>query len=112
MSKENVERIRREWKENDARRDAGLTIPEDLKRFIDLEYGPYEDRRLSNVLSENINGKINTYLNISKGISNFRRFRKRILLALNPKNFYSITDVLYSDKRQGKKRGPYKKTGE
>ena len=82
------------------------------KEILNSFMRPYEDRRLSNALSENINGKINTYLNISKGISNFRRFRKRILLALNPKNFYSITDVLYSDKRQGKKRGPYKKTGE
>ncbi len=46
MSRENVEHIRREWKENDARRDAGLTIPEDLKRFTDLNYGPYEENLL------------------------------------------------------------------
>ena len=69
-------------------------------------------RKLSNAFCENINGKINTYLDISRGINNFKRFRKRVPFALHPKIFYSITDVLYSDKREGKKRGPYKKIKE
>lgn len=34
------ERIRIEWKEGDAKRDAGLTTPEDIERFDDIQYGP------------------------------------------------------------------------
>lgn len=73
---------------------------------------PYDDHKLSNAFCENINGRINTYLNLSRGIINFKRFRKRILLALNPKIFYSITNVLYSDKKEGRKRGSYRKVKE
>lgn len=32
--------MRREWAINDARRDAGLTTPEDIERFDTLSYGP------------------------------------------------------------------------
>ena len=73
---------------------------------------PYNDRKLSNAFCENINGKIDIYINVSRGITNFTRFRKRVLFALNPKIFYSLTSVLYSDKNKGKKRGPYKKIRE
>lgn len=34
------EQLRTEWKVNDAKRDAGLTTPEDVKRFDDIQYGP------------------------------------------------------------------------
>lgn len=70
---------------------------------------PYDDRKLSNALSENINGQIRTYLSISNGITNFIRFRKRCIFALNTKIFYSITDKLKTDKSQGKTRGSYNK---
>jgi len=70
---------------------------------------PYDDRKLSKTLTENINEKLKTYIQISKGISNFKRFRKRCIFALNKKVYYSISDSLCSDKRMGKKRGPYKK---
>ena len=82
------------------------------KEILNSFLRPYEDHKLSNAFCENINGKINTYLDISRGINNFKRFRKRVLFALHPKIFYSITNVLYSDKREGKKRGPYKKIKE
>lgn len=65
---------------------------------------PYDDRKLSNALAENMNSKLRSYMSISNGISNFTRFRKRCILALNPKVFYAITDKLRTDKRQGKKR--------
>ena len=32
--------MRKEWAINDAKRDAGLTTPEDIKRFDDIQYGP------------------------------------------------------------------------
>ena len=38
---ENVEKIRREWKIGDDKRDAGLTTPEDIQRYDDISYGPY-----------------------------------------------------------------------
>ena len=31
--------MRREWKINDAKRDAGLTTPDDIQRFDDIQYG-------------------------------------------------------------------------
>ena len=73
---------------------------------------PYDDHKLSNAFCENINGKIRDYLSVSRGIANFTRFRKRILYALNPKIFYSLSGVLSSDKKEGKKRGQYRKTRE
>ena len=73
---------------------------------------PYDERKLSNAFSENINGKIASYLIISRGITNFERFRKRVLFALNPKIFYSLTNILKSVKRTGKTRGPYRKVKE
>lgn len=59
---------------------------------------PFNNRKLSNALSENINGQIRTYLTVSNGVTNFTRFRKRCLLSLNKKVFYSINDQLKSDK--------------
>jgi len=34
---------------------------------------PYENRKLSNAYSENINGKILTYVTASRGLGNFKR---------------------------------------
>ncbi len=71
---------------------------------------PYEDnRRLSNAYTENINGKIRTYINVSRGIKNFDRFRKRVIYALNPDISYALTSNLHSEKYTGKARGPYEK---
>lgn len=71
---------------------------------------PYGDRKLSNAFSENINSKIRTYLAVSNGISNFQRFRKRVIYALSPDVYYALTPMLKSDKRHGKSRGTYRKT--
>ncbi|MDL2276911.1 ISL3 family transposase [Breznakia sp. OttesenSCG-928-G09] len=70
---------------------------------------PYHNRKQSNALAENINGKIRSYLALIYGAVNFQRLRKRVLLALNKKVFYSISDRLESDKQEGRKRGPYNK---
>ncbi len=56
---------------------------------------------LSNAFCKNINGKIDTYLGISGGINIFKIFTKRILLTL----VYLISNILYSGKKKGKKRG-------
>jgi len=70
---------------------------------------PYENRKLSNAYSENINGKLRTYITVSRGLGNFKRFRSRALFALNPKIYFAISDTLKSNKRTGRKRGPYNK---
>lgn len=71
---------------------------------------PYDKHKLSNALTENINGKLNQYVIISKGLTNFKRFRKRVLYALNSSAYFSISDKLRSDKYTRPKRGPYNKT--
>ena len=70
---------------------------------------PYENRKLSNAYSENINGKLRTYITVSRGLGNFKRFRCRTLFALNPKIYFAISDNLKTNKRIGRKRGPYNK---
>ena len=79
------------------------------KEILNSFLRPYDKHKLSNAATENINGKINTYINVSHGISNFTRFKKRVLYALNPKVKYSITKNLKSDKYDSKPRGPYNK---
>lgn len=70
---------------------------------------PYENRKLSNAYSENINGKLRTYITVSRGLGNFKRFRCRTLFALNPRIYFAISDNLKTNKRIGRKRGPYNK---
>lgn len=70
---------------------------------------PFDNRKLSNALSENINSQIRANLSVSRGTANFDRFRKRMIYSLNKKVFYSATEHLKSDKRVGKPRGSYKK---
>ena len=70
---------------------------------------PYDDRKLSNSFTENVNGKLRTYLSVSRGISNFNRFRKRVLYALSKDVQYALSSTLTSDNITGKKRGPYNK---
>ena len=65
---------------------------------------PFDDRKLSNALAENVNSKLRTYLSVANGISNFTRFRKRVLLALNPNIYSAISDTLKSDKVSRTKR--------
>lgn len=40
---EQVLKIRTEWAVSDMLRDAGLTTPDDIKRFDNVQYGPYGD---------------------------------------------------------------------
>ncbi len=68
--------------------------PEIINSFL----RPYGDRKLSNALAESINARLRTYISVANGFHNFIRFRKRVLLALNPKITYSISSVIKSDK--------------
>ena len=71
---------------------------------------PYDDRKESNALAENINGSLREAITVSRGLSNFDRFRARSIYSLNKHLTYSITDNLKSRKREGKERGQYTKT--
>lgn len=72
---------------------------------------PYDDRKQSNALAENINQKLNTLIDISNGLSNFERFRARAIYCLNHNIGYSLTNHIHRfNKREGKPRGKYKKT--
>ena len=79
------------------------------KEILNSFLRPYGHHKITNAATENINGKINTYITVSHGISNFTRFRKRVLFALNPKVKYSISKNLKSDKYDSKPRGSYNK---
>ena len=70
---------------------------------------PYENRKLSNAYSENINGKLRTYITVSRGLGNFKRFRCRTLFALNPRIYFAILDNLKTNKKIKRKKGPYNK---
>ena len=52
------------------------------------------------------------HLRKSRGITNFERFRKRVLFSLNPKINYSLTSHLKNDSLKNKPRGPYNKVKE
>ena len=41
-----IQKLRLEWAAGDAKRDAGLTVPEDVTRFTDLRYGEYAENLL------------------------------------------------------------------
>ena len=46
---ERIEKMRKEWAANDAKRDAGLTVPEGLKIYKDISYGPYGEWNLLDI---------------------------------------------------------------
>lgn len=80
------------------------------KEIINSFICPYDKHRLSNALAENINGKIGSYVNISRGLTNFKRFRSRVIFALNPEIHYALCSRLCSKQNPGRKRNHYNKT--
>lgn len=70
---------------------------------------PIDNHRLSNATAESFNKQIKDYIAISNGVTNFHRFQKRIMLALNKKVYWSISTNLTSNKLPGKPRGKYNK---
>ena len=70
---------------------------------------PFNGKKLSNSPAENINGSLRTYLTISKGIGNYQRFRKRVLLELDKDVNYALRANLPRHQQSKPKRGPYDK---
>ena len=84
-----------------------IILMNDWKTEIINSFHRPEGHKQSNSLTENINSQIRTYLAVSRGISNFERFRRRIIYCLNDNVFYSCTSFLTTLKSEGKKRGTY-----
>ena len=60
--------MRREWKINDAKRDAGLTTPDDIQRFDDIQYGPDPvENKLDVYRPKNTQGKIPVIVSVHGG---------------------------------------------
>ena len=60
--------MRREWKINDAKRDAGLTTPDDIQRFDDIQYGPdLVENKLDVYRPKNAQGKIPVIVSVHGG---------------------------------------------
>lgn len=60
--------MRREWKINDAKRDAGLTTPDDIQRFDDIQYGPDPvENKLDVYRLKNAQGKIPVIVSVHGG---------------------------------------------
>lgn len=64
---ETIKKMRLEWAEGDAKRDAGLTVPEGLTRHLDLPYGPHEENLLDVYYPEGTTGKLPTIVSIHGG---------------------------------------------
>lgn len=64
---ETIKKMRLEWAEGDAKRDAGLTVPEGLVRHLDIPYGPYEENLLDVYYPEGTAGKLPTIVSIHGG---------------------------------------------
>ena len=60
-------------------------------------------QRLSNAKAEAMNNSIEINIHISNGLTNFSRFRKRMIYCFNDRVFYSLTSKLTSMKRDFKK---------
>lgn len=90
--------------------DEFITLLTDWKQEILNSFRrPVDDRKQSNSLSENFNGKLRELIDISHGYYNFDRFRARALYCFNDFVFYSLFSKLDPKKKKGRKRGPYKK---
>ena len=46
---ERVTAMRKQWAESDAKRDKGLTEPEEIEKYRDISYGPYDKWNLLDV---------------------------------------------------------------
>ena len=64
---------------------------------------PTADRKQSNALAESLNQKMREFIMISNGLSNFERFRARVIYALNYRIGFSLTSNIQAYNRKQKK---------
>ena len=68
-----------------------------------------DDQRISNGPVEGINSRIDKILSNACGYQNFARMRNRLMYSLNKSSNPSSYAIDETVKREGKKRGSYKK---
>ena len=64
---ETIKKMRLEWAAGDAKRDAGLTIPEGLVRHLDLIYGEHPENKLDVYYPEGTTSPLPTIISIHGG---------------------------------------------
>lgn len=64
---ETIKKMRLEWAAGDAKRDAGLTIPEGLVRYLDLIYGEHPENKLDVYYPEGTTSPLPTIVSIHGG---------------------------------------------
>ena len=64
---EAIKKMRLEWAEGDAKRDAGLTVPEGLVRHLDLNYGECPENKLDVYYPEGTTSPLPTIISIHGG---------------------------------------------
>ena len=64
---ETIKKMRLEWGEGDARRDAGVIDPEGLKRYEDLRYGEHPENLLDVYCPEDAQGCLPAIISIHGG---------------------------------------------
>ena len=64
---ETIAKMRQEWAEGDAARDAGLSFPEDVIRYTDIPYGPHPDHILDIYCPKGTVTRLPTIINIHGG---------------------------------------------
>ena len=62
-----IKKMRLEWAEGDAKRDAGVVDPADVRRFTDIPYGPHPENMLDVYCPENTEGLLPTIISIHGG---------------------------------------------
>lgn len=62
-----IRKMRLEWAEGDAKRDAGVVDPEDITRFTDIPYGEYPENLLDVYCPEGTEGLLPTIISIHGG---------------------------------------------
>ena len=62
-----IKKMRLEWAEGDAKRDAGVVDPADVRRFTDIPYGLHPENMLDVYCPENTEGLLPTIISIHGG---------------------------------------------
>ena len=62
-----IRKMRLEWAEGDAKRDAGVVDPGDVERVMDLSYGPYPENKLDIYYPEHTDKPLPTIISVHGG---------------------------------------------
>lgn len=69
-----------------------ITVENWKQEILNSFNRPYDNRKQSNALAENINERLRELIQVSNGYSNFERFRARSIYCLNDRVFFVLCD--------------------